>query len=379
MEFATIEGGSGRIALILTPPTLRRLTPGLRPQVGPGRDFGWIDIGQGAARIVEALREMGPAGIIMEFREELTEQVSSLGFPVVVVLADMLLEGMGCVNVDDEAIGEMAADYLRRKGLRSLAYCGMESEHAPGRKSGFLGALEDGRGGAVHEVVAGEGGRSRRVRLERWLGELPRPAGIFAAHDPLAREILEACGRLGLGVPAEVALLSASNDPFTCELVYPGISSVEIPWGRVGLEAGRLIGKMLAGEEPGEPAIIRPVGINTRGSTDFYRVSDRRIQEAVAYMRRNLGSGMGVGPVVRHLGMDRRALERLFRARINRSPGEVLADMRTERARELLEQGSLRIGEIAEVCGFGTSERLAAAFKRRHGLTPRSWRKRASA
>lgn len=96
-------------------------------------------------------------------------------------------------------------------------------------------------------------------------------------------------------------------------------------------------------------------------------------------MRRNLGSGMGVGPVVRHLGMDRRALERLFRARINRSPGEVLADMRTERARELLEQGSLRIGEIAEACGFGTSERLAAAFKRRHGLTPRGWRKRAGA
>ncbi|MFO7726068.1 MAG: substrate-binding domain-containing protein, partial [Oceanipulchritudo sp.] len=287
MEFATSGRGRGRIALILTPSTLRRLTPGLRPQVGPGRDFGWVDIGQRPARIVEDLHEMGPAGIIMEFREELTEQVSSLGFPVVVVLAEMLLEGMGSVNVDDEAIGEMAADYLRRKGLRSFAYCGMESQHAPGRKSGFLSALEGGEP-KVHEVVAGEGGRSRRARLERWLGALPRPAGVFAAHDPLAREILEACGRLRLAVPSEVALLSAGNDPYTCELVYPGISSVEIPWERVSLEAGRLVGGMLAGEGPGEPAIVRPVGIHTRGSTDFYRVGYEWVEEVVVYMLRNL-------------------------------------------------------------------------------------------
>jgi LacI family transcriptional regulator len=376
MDFAS----NGRVALIVSGQTLERLKNGLVELVRADRDFGVISIRESPARIIEQLLDWHPAGVIMEFREELTEQVAGLGLPTVVVMADLILGGMGCVNVDDRAVGQMAADYLWNKGLRNFGYFGGEVFHAPERRSGFVEALAERRRDVAVlerplEMGFGQTGRRQRQELDAWLGKIPKPAGVFAAHDPHGRDLLESCRRLALNVPGDVAILSASNDPATCELSYPDLSSVEIPWRRVGLEAGRLLDRMIAGEVPEDAVIIAPTGVRTRQSTDFYRVSDERIQRAVTYMRAQLGEEIDINSVVRGLGMDRRTLERLFRSQLNKSPKEVLTEMRTTRARELLEQSDLRIGEIAERSGFGRSEKLASAFRQRFGKTPREWRK----
>lgn len=380
MDFAT---GRGRVAVIVKGQTLERLKGGLIDLVGPERDFGVISLNESPVGIIEQLLEWQPSGVIMEFREDLTEQVSGLGLPTVVVMADLLLGGMGCVNVDDHAIGQVAARYLWEKGLRNFGFHGFKSLHAPERQTGFLDTLEAISGKPEHHCasVLEVGPPSRRKarsvdqQLTDWLAALPKPVGIFAAHDPLARNILEACLRLGLEVPAEVAILSASNEPATCELAFPGISSVEISWERVGVEACRLLDRMAAGGDPGEPVVISPSGVRTRQSTDFYRVSDERIQKAVTFMRAHMGDEIDINTVVRGVGMDRRSLERLFRSQLNMSPKAVLTEMRSTRARELLEQSDLRIGEIAERCGFGRSEKLASAFRQRFGKTPRAWRR----
>jgi len=374
MDFATNPDGPRRIALVLSPVNQRRLTTGLQRMVGPQLDFGAVDSGQPTAKVIEQVASMNPKGLIVEFHEELTEAMANLGMPTVTVLADMLIEGVGCVNVDDWAVGQLAADYLWEKDLRHFAFYGFTSAHAPGRLMGFRERLREL--GAVPEVIEIEAGASasRRIdHMEAWLLNLPRPVAIFAAHDPLAREVAEGCRRLGLEIPSEVAVLSASNDQFTCELVHPGISSVEIPWAAVGLTAVHTLVGMMNGQPPGEPALVAPTGIRTRGSTGFFRVADPSVQAAISYMRERLADDFGIDSVARHAGIDRRALERRFRALLNRSPKQVLTHMRTGRARELLEQTSLRIGEIATACGFGNSERLAAAFRKRYGCTPREW------
>jgi LacI family transcriptional regulator len=376
MEIASLPG---RVALLLDPLTLGRLTPGLLPLVSPDRDFGAIDIGEDPGRILAQLHGWAPVGLIMEFREELTELVASMGRPTVMVMADLVMDGVGGVNVDDYAAGKLAADYLWGKGLRAFGFYGRESLHAPERRTGYAEALAGrGRRARVLEIEPqGEAADplARRRRLDPWLEGLPRPVGIFAAHDPLGRDVLEACARLGLRVPEDVAVLSASNDQFTCELVHPPLSSVEIPWRRLGLEAGRLLERLIAGEPAPEPLLIGPSGIRTRRSTDFYRVSDPRVQRAVGFMRARLAEPIDIPAVARAAGVDRRALERLFRRQLQRTPKEVLTGMRVERARELLEQSGLRVGEIAGQCGFARSEQLAAAFRRRFGKTPRDWRR----
>jgi len=378
MKNATNAEGAVRVALVLRGAVARRLAPGLARLVGPRWECVVLAPESGSAELLERLLKMRPAGIIMEFDGELTEQVASLGFPVVVVLADLLLEGMGGVAVDDLAVGRMAADYLWDKGLRRFGFCGLERFQAPERRTGFCDRLRE-RGASVFVYEEPEGrrrprGRDRIDALAAWVGSLPLPAGVFAAHDPLGQELMEACRQRGIRVPLDLAVLSASDEPYACELCYPGLSSVEIPWEQVGLEAGLMVQAMALGERSGAQVWVKPTGIHTRGSTDFFLAADERVQRAVAVMRDNLGDFAGVGELARAVGMDRRALERLFRSQLNRSPKEVLIEMRLGRARELLEQSALRVVEVAAQCGFGDSSALSSAFRKRFGKTPRAWR-----
>jgi LacI family transcriptional regulator len=288
-------------------------------------------------------------------------------------MADMLLEGIGCVSVDHETIGAMAARYLLDKGIRHFAYCGFALPHAQGRREGFAGALPT-QALSIRELPPGLSPDARRKKLEAWLRRLPNPVGLFAAQDPLGREVLDACKRLGLRTPADVAVLSGSEDPVNCTLGYPALSSIEMPWAELVDRAMSLLADIRESGSVPAPVALPPRGIRSRQSTDFIRVSDEQLQEAVAWMRLHQQEEIDVAAVARAVGMDRRALERRFRRRLNRSPKQVLTDLRCERAREMLDDGRLRIGEIAEACGFGASEKLAAAFKQRHGVTPRRWR-----
>lgn len=381
MAFATNHRPEGRVALLVSKQTLDRITPGLVPFVGPERGYDDIVQGEAAPRILERLRELDPVGVIMEFDPEVTELVASLGRPVVLVMADMLMDGVGSVNVDDYAVGKLAAQDLKEKGFNRFLYFGREIPHAPERQHGFVETL--GAGG--HEVTLLEVADALRERaqaggrLEKLLLRPGGPTGVFAGHDPFARVALEAARRLGLKVPAEVGILSASNDPATCELVYPGISSVEIPWEEVGRAAGSMLEGMLSGRQGPFEALIAPKGIRTRQSTDDYRVSDERVQRALGFMEVHFQEDdWSIASLVQALGLDRRALERLFRQHLKRSPKAVLTEMRLRRARELMEQERYRIGEVAERSGFGTSGKLAQAFGKRFGCSPREWRKRRS-
>lgn len=355
-------------------PLLRALAPSLAAFVSPGHDFLHLSPRLPAETIFSRIRQERPCGILMQFSPELTEWIAGLPYPTVVLMADMLLEGIGCVSVDHEAVGAMAARYLLDKGIRHFAYCGFALPHAEGRREGFAGALP-AEALSVREIPPGLSADARRDRLESWLRRLPNPVGLFAAHDPLGREVLDACKRLDLRAPADVAVLSGSEDPVNCTLGFPPLSSIELPWPALAGEALGLLSRIRAAGAVPEPVLLRPRGIRSRQSTDFIRVADEQLREAVAWMRLHQHEEIDVAAVARAVGMDRRALERRFRARLNRSPKQVLTDLRCERAREMLEAGRLRIGEIAEACGFGTSEKLAAAFKQRHGVTPRRWRR----
>jgi LacI family transcriptional regulator len=379
MSFATKQPSPGRVALVLTPKTLRRLASGLERHVGPERDFGFVDISQPHSQAIAQMVEMNPAGIIMEYQEDLVDAVFSLNKPTVLVLADMLVEGAGCVNIDDFALGRQAADYLKSKGLRNFARIGYDNPHAPERSTGFTKTLV---GGGFQmdrlELEIGDLAPPRmartRHRFEKWLDALPKPAGIFAEQGELGREIVDACRRMEIPVPGDVAVLAVSDEPGTCELNYPAISSIEIPWAEIGLQAGNLMERQLRGEEAEALVLIQPAGIRTRGSSDYYRVSDERIQVAARFMQDHFKEPIDIAAVANSIGVNRRTLERLFRKELNTTPKQVLTEIRVRQARELLDQSTLHIGEIAEACGFTASEYLARAFRRRHGMSPREWR-----
>jgi AraC-like DNA-binding protein len=69
------------------------------------------------------------------------------------------------------------------------------------------------------------------------------------------------------------------------------------------------------------------------------------------------------------------SLSRHFRALVKRSPNDYLLSLRISRARQLLLNTDLSVTRIADQTGFCDSNYLTRQFRRRVGMTPRSYRR----
>ena len=99
--------------------------------------------------------------------------------------------------------------------------------------------------------------------LADWLEELPKPIGVMATNDLLGQQLLEACQRLRIRVPEEVAVIGADDDEPICRIASPPLSSVIINDQQRGYEAAALLERMMAGQSPpSEPIYIEPVRVH---------------------------------------------------------------------------------------------------------------------
>lgn len=63
---------------------------------------------------------------------------------------------------------------------------------------------------------------------------------------------------------------------------------------------------------------------------------------------------------------------RAFKQSTGISPHQYVIQCRVERAKQLLQQGKMSIGEIAIACGFSHQSHLNRHFKRLTGVTPKT-------
>lgn len=185
---------SRRIAIVESPVNVRRLTPGFSPFAGMGYDFWVIDLYRQPDELLASLREWRPGAIITEYLPGLTEALVDLGCPVILVPSDQAVEGVLNIDIDDQAIGRLAAEHLVARGYRNFAFVGRE-RRAPCEAA--VGGVPVG-GGEV--AVYWEEFRDWRQYDEYWrdpdedmvgwLADQVTPLGIFTAHDPTGRHVL---------------------------------------------------------------------------------------------------------------------------------------------------------------------------------------------
>ena len=75
------------------------------------------------------------------------------------------------------------------------------------------------------------------------------------------------------------------------------------------------------------------------------------------------------------LGISEVYLRKLFHEHYGTSPKQYIIDMRIQKARQLLENGTETITEISEQCGFSSLYHFCRLFKAKVGLTPSDYRK----
>jgi LacI family transcriptional regulator len=197
----------------------------------------------------------------------------------------------------------------------------------------------------------------------------------MAAYDYRGQQVLDACRRLGIAVPDEVAVIGVDNHELLCELSHPPMSSVIPNTHRTGYEAAALLDQMMGGHRvAGQTHLIAPLGIATRQSTDVLAIEDRHVARAVAYIRAHACEGITVDDVLRAVPQARRLLERRFKKLLGRTPHEEIRRVQLDRVKALLAQTDLSLADVAERCGYAHVEYLSVVFKKKAGLPPSQYR-----
>lgn len=365
-------------------PVLERVVEGVL-EYARGRG-GWL-VSRAPERLdlsVDWLRHWDGDGAIVVLANR-RQASAARRMPMAVVNLGGYLEepAVPTVAADDLAIGRMAAEHLLERRFSRFGYFGPRGVwYSARRLAGFRGRVAEI--GANVDVLwaAGPFEAVRRWADERqelvgWLRGLQAPVGVMAGNDQRALMVLEACGRIGLRVPEDVAVVGVDNDLVACEFSRPALSSIDRDdraHGRIAAET--LEGLMAGRRAPKTLILVAPRGMVARASTDAMAIEDREVADAVRQAREQIGERFGVERMVETSGLSRRTFEVRFRRSLGCAPHEFLSRMRVERAMGLLRgRPKVPLTRIAADCGFGDARRLRVVFLRLTGVSAAGYRR----
>jgi LacI family transcriptional regulator len=286
---------------------------------------------------------------------------------------------------DNARAGQLAAHHFLERGHRHFAWLSPRGgQVASERVRGFAGAIA----AAGYKVRRLEYRHDEPVaydwqRRQQWLSEqlrpLPRPLACYALDDQQAAEAIEVCLANGWRVPEDIAVMGTGNIEISCECAHVPISSIDLAEEDIALKAAALLDRIMKGRRPPRrPILVNPRGLVVRASTDFLAVENAQLRRAVGFIAENLRHGFSFDQVAQSAGVSRRTLYNLFRRHLSRPPAEFVAQMRMDRARQLLASSPKQpISQIASQTGFGSARTLTRLLLRHEGMSARAWRKHA--
>jgi AraC family transcriptional regulator of arabinose operon len=104
------------------------------------------------------------------------------------------------------------------------------------------------------------------------------------------------------------------------------------------------------------------------------RPLDARVSDAIAYLCQNMASPITLDDLAAAVHLSTSRLSHLFREQVGITPIQYLESQRIERARQMLEQTSMPIGQIARQVGYESPFYFSLRFKKRTGSSPRAYR-----
>ena len=354
------------------------------------RRHGWrlhiVDGHPYSPTLQEVLAKTEPDGFILESPSAAVLPESTLRsgalarVPRVFMDADPALGERDNVLLDSMSVARCAADCLVPLGCASYAYVGV-----PGRpfwcvlrEAAFMAEMRSRGIAAKSFRGAPSPGRALRnaAALRGFLRALPKPCAVFAAFDAIARETVDACAAAGLKVPDDVVVLGCDDDPVVCENSFPTISSVLPDWHRCGEIAAELLLRRIERKSArGVAPKYGAIRVSVRDSTRLLPIHSAEVGMALAFISENALSGISSADVAVATGMPLRTLEHRFRHELGKSPSAAIADVRLEAAQRMLLNTDVRIGTIAQMCGYRSDIALKVAFRRRFGCSMSAWRR----
>ncbi len=274
---------------------------------------------------------------------------------------------------DDEGIGAFAAEHFTSLGtFRSYAFVAdpLDSGWSRGHCRGFKTRLKHlAKDISVFTRPTGEGNVARRCALSSWLKTLAKPAAVLAANDIVGAEVL-ACARAArIAVPDVMSVIGIGNDTLLDELSRPPLTSVAVDHEEEGVNAARLLQRMMGGRMKVHRQIFRSksMKIVERESTRAVAPAAHLVESALQYISDNAAKGLKVADVVAHLRVSRRLLDMRFKQYHSETLGEAIMRLRLDEVRKRLLTTSLSVPKVAVTCGFPNVRYLRKLYRARFG------------
>lgn len=104
-------------------------------------------------------------------------------------------------------------------------------------------------------------------------------------------------------------------------------------------------------------------------------INSVQIEETVRYINAHYSENLKLKDMAERVYISPQYLSGLFKKEMFMTISDYIAKIRMERAKELLKDTGLSIGEIAEKTGYKDIRHFSTMFKRLTGLTPSEFRR----
>jgi len=289
--------------------------------------------------------------------------------------------GLPSLEFDPADIAAQARDHFFERGLHHFAFF-PDDANPPVRirQNAYVKAMAS-EGHDVHIIPAPasqtheQDWQQSAQQLGEHLKRLPKPLGILCFSDEWGLKVLEACQRVGLSVPEDVAVLGINNNTLVCESLSTPLSSVMLDMEAWAYEACRMLDAVMDGKPAPKGLTPFPTGgVVTRRSTDVVATDHPEVAKAVKFIAESYHKPIGVDDVVEATRMTRPGLKRAFSRHLRRSIREEIQRVRVRHIKRLLTETDYTLETIAKEVGLAGARQLHQTFDRVETLTPRQYR-----
>ena len=326
-------------------------------------------------------------GIIARIADDrMAERLLHSGIPVVDVFCQKVRPGIAGVDADNRRIGRMARDFFTERGFKHTAYCGVPGTAFSDARADafstdrtFIYQCKSTRPIDESQFFAERADRTPDAReLKSWLKRLPKPVAVFCCNDLRAIQLQQAARAINLRVPEDVAILGVDNDTILCSFAETPTSSINPNAFQVGYDAARILRAIML-KKPTRRAhkihVVRPGRLIERNSTELMPIDPPWLGEILMHIERNMRRHVTASEIFDLAGRSSTYVESVFREKLHTSVQAYVTSVKMREAKRLLADHSLRISEIAYLCGFTSPQYFCRAFTATFGRNPLSFRK----
>jgi len=104
---------------------------------------------------------------------------------------------------------------------------------------------------------------------------------------------------------------------------------------------------------------------------ELQEIEDDFLKKLTQYINDNIDNqNLSVEDLVRHAGINRRALNKKLKAMTNKTAAKFIREVRLQKAKKLLLQNGKNVSEIAFEVGFKDPNYFSVCFREQFGMTP---------